>query len=235
MIGERLPGQALGRHEHERQRERATHQDEQRHPDLLAPEHPFRLRGVEAEPRLRRIGDERQRVQARHDHARDERLSPDQRMLAQQPQRAQYAAADAIQQPRTQARDPGDRIVGRAHLREAAFECFGHVDEMNQSGELVARDREAHAKSAVAERFRYALVDEDVIHATVGPLLLRVFEAPVRREVDVPVVPGLVLRNRPGRVGVERLPRLRLGNLASKSIRCAVRAKAHADLRFRAA
>ena len=34
-----------------------------------------------------------------------------------------------------------------------------------------------------------ALVDEDVIHATVGPLLLRMLEQLVRREVDVPVVP----------------------------------------------
>ncbi len=231
MPGEGLPRQAFRRHEHQRQAQPAAQKHKHRYADLLSPEHPFRLRGVDVEPPLGCTGEYRQGVQTGDDDAGDERLAPDQHSLAQQPQRAEHATANAIEQPGTQARNAGDRVVGGAHCGEAALECFGHVHEVQQAGELVAGNPEAHAKPSVAERFGFALVDEDVIHPAVGTLLLRMLEQPERCEIDMPVFPGARLRDRACCIGSERRARLRLGDLAGEAVRRAVRAEAHARFR----
>ena len=182
------------------------------------------------------LAEDRQRVQTRDDDAGDEGLAPDQRTLAQQPQRAKYATADPVQQPGTEACDPRDGIVGRAHFREAALERLGDVDEVHQAGEFVAGHAQAHPKPAITERFGFALVDEEVIHATVGAALLRMLEQPVRREVDVPVLRGARFCDRACRIRIERRTRLRLGNLARQTRRACHRGgSARAPPRFRAA
>ena len=102
---------------------------------------------------------------------------------------------------------------------------------MQQPAEFVARDAETHAIAGVAQCCVFALVDEDMVHATVGSLLLRMFEQLERGEVDVPVGLGARFRDRARRIGVECRAGLRLGNLAGKTVGRAIRTEAHAGFR----
>ena len=172
--------------------------------DLLPPEHPRRLRGVEAEPGLRRVGDQRKRIQPGDDRARNERGLPEQRAPAQQPQDAENATAYAVQRAGRNAGDLGDRVVGEAHFLETTLECFGNVDEVRDLDQPVAGNAEPQPIAAVAELFVLALVDEAVIDAAAGQLHLRLLEQLVGREVDPPVGLRALLGDRARRRRVER-------------------------------
>ena len=72
----------------------------------------------------------------------------------------------------------------RTHFLVAALERFGHVDEVRQLAEFVAGYRQAQPVTPLAQCFALALVDEQMIDASVRPLLLRLLEQLVRRELD---------------------------------------------------
>jgi len=83
MAGKRLARKAFRRHEHQRQTEAAADEHERSDADLLAPEHAGGLRRVIPEPGLRRIGEDRERIQAGDDCTGHQRRLPQQPTLAQ--------------------------------------------------------------------------------------------------------------------------------------------------------
>ncbi len=176
----------LGRHEREREEHRAAAQHEQERAALLQPERGRRFGGVGGEPRGGRGCELRECQQRRDDQAGDERRPPDEPMPAQQPQRAEDAADDTVQQACRHARRTGDQVVGAAQLLEAAAERLGNEHEGRDGDELVARDREPQANARLAELLR-PLVDERVVDPAARQRALRLVEQRVAREVDAPV------------------------------------------------
>ena len=74
-------------------------------------------------------------------------------MLAQQPQRAQNATHQPVEQAGGDAGDAGDRIVRAAHLLEASLEGLGDMDKGQDLRELVAGDDELQPDPRVAQLF----------------------------------------------------------------------------------
>ena len=176
LVRERAPREALRRHEHERVRQPAAERDRRRRAGLARPERRRRLRGVEVEPGGRRRGQRRRRHQAADDESGDERGTHGEPVRSREPQHAEDAAAEAVEQPGRQAGDPGDRVVRAAQLAEPALERLRDVHVRRDLGQLVAGDREPQADARLAELFR-ALVDERVVDASGGPRLLRLLRA----------------------------------------------------------
>ena len=231
MAGKGPTRKAFRRREHQREAQAAGDEHERSDADLLAPEHAGGLRRVISEPGLRCIGENRERIQAGDDSAGDERRLPQQPALAHQPQHADDAAAEAVQNACRQARDVRDRLVVRAHFLEAASERFRHVHVMGDFGERVAAHGESHADPGVAELDVFALVDERVIDPPIGPLDARLLEEAVRPEVDGPVRSRARLRNRASYHCVERRAGLILRHLARETVDRAVGLEAHVYLR----
>ena len=187
----RLPGkglsrEALRRHEHEPVGEAAAQHDGHRRADLARPEGRRRLRGVEVEPCRRRARQARRRHQRADDETRGERRARGEPMRPREPQHAEDAAAEPVEEPRRDAGDAGDRVVRAAQLAEPPLERFRNVHVRRDLDQLVAGDGQAKPDARLAQRLG-ALVDERMIDAPGGSHLLRLLEQRVRREIEAPI------------------------------------------------
>jgi hypothetical protein len=93
-------------------------------------------------------------------------------VFSQQPQHAEDAAAEAIEQTGRERGRAGDRVVGRAQLFVAPLERLGDVRVGRDLGQPVAGDVEPQAQSRISDARHRTLVDEAVIDAAVGSSLL---------------------------------------------------------------
>ncbi len=232
VLRKRAPREALGGHEHERVAQSARDQNRERLPGLAQPEDRRRLRGVETEPRRRRRRQRRRRHQSADDEPRRQRRADDEPVLAREPQHAEDASAQTVEEPRGHGGDAGDHVVRAAQLAEPALERLGHVDVRRDSGELVAGDRKAQPDARLAEPFR-TLVDERVVDAAGRSRLLRLLEDRVGREVDLPLERGALLGQRARSRRIERLGRgvahVGFRQPAGESVRRAVGPEADRD------
>ena len=141
--------------------------------------------------------------------------------LPREPQQAENAAADSVQNARGDRCESGDGVVRAAQFAESPLERFGNVNVGGDLDELVAGDRKPQSEARVAELFG-ALIDESVIDAAAGTRLLRLLEQRVWFEVDIPVGRRALFGERARRRRIERfrrlVPHIRFRNAVSETV-----------------
>ncbi len=226
MVAEREAAEAFGRREDDRQQQPRDDAADERTDDAGDAMRRGRRRGVVAEPavrdgRQRRAGDEQ-----RDDRGPLRRRRPAHRMPAHQPDQADEAAAEAVDDAGDDARGRRDVVVRRTHRLVASREGLRHVDEALQLHEAIAGDDEPQPQPAGADRrcgLEPPLVDELVVDALAGLRLRRRGQRPVAREVDAPVARRGRRRDGPRVVRRQRRAGLGLGHLAEEADRPAGR------------
>ena len=138
------------------------------------------------------------------DKAGHERGPPQEPVPPREPQDADHATADPVEQHGDDAGRPGNRVVRAAHLAETTIEGFRDERERRDLDEHIAGDGHPQPEARVAQVPRGAFVDEGVIDAAGRARLVGRLEQPIRAEVDAPVVVRGALRQRLRRRAIER-------------------------------